>query len=442
MGEVLSTENNKQKLCLHFNLKQMADKERLTQIMLVTTINRQRIRVYTKLRIEPKFWNKSHHRCNTDISTSMRERMRLKDINRQLNQLVNMVFQADVKLAEQGKYLSQPAIRSIVENGHPVNQNITTPISQLYRQVDEYLKYLNRRGKRGIESTQKAYYTALKRLENYCTVQKLSIKTFDDFDKKFFDGFSDYLSTNPYRKGGGCKQYTRNTVVNTLKVIKNLLHRAYDNEWTDNNYFQKVQTILPSDACEKVYLDEEEIKKLSNLKLPDTYERNIRDMFVVACYTALRISDIQKLNEAVIRDGVISLYQTKTKEQVEIPVLKEIAPLIEYYRIHGFPSINICKANETIKKLAKRCGICQDISYREHRGGSTNVCTQPKYQLISFHTARRSCITNLYKRGYPINYIMTLSGHRSIQAFQRYMRATSKELMSSFVSLLKKERAL
>ena len=178
------------------------------------------------------------------------------------------------------------------------------------------------------------------------------------------------------------------------------------------------------------------------MKLTLLQESNIRDMFIIACYTALRISDIQKLKEAVIRDGVISLYQTKTKEQVEIPILKEISPLISYYQKAGFPSIDICKANKVIKELAKRCGINQPIKHKEHRGGSIHVKTQPKWEMISFHTARRSCITNLYKRGYPVNYIMTLSGHRSIQAFQRYMRATSKELMNNFVNLLKKERAL
>lgn len=51
-------------------------------------------------------------------------------------------------------------------------------------------------------------------------------------------------------------------------------------------------------------------------------------------------------------------------------------------------------------------------------------------------------MTNLYKRGYPVNYIMTLSGHRSMQAFQRYMRASSKEMMSKFVHLLKKDKAI
>ena len=150
-------------------------------------------------------------------------------------------------------------------------------------------------------------------------------------------------------------------------------------------------------------------------------------MFVIACYTALRISDIQQLNHAIIKEGVLSLYQTKTKELVNIPIFKEVAPIIAHYQQIGFPVINSVKANKIVKVLAARCNIDEIICYKESR---------------SFHTARRSCVTNLYKRGYPINYVMTLSGHRSIQAFQRYLKASSKELMSDFVHLLKKDKAI
>jgi len=442
MKKTLLTESKDKMLCVRFNLKQTSNKERLTQIMLVITVNKQRIRVYTKLRIEPKYWDKLNYRCSTNHSVSLRERNRLNQINSQLNKLVTSICQVDMRLAEQGKYLSSSIIRSIVEERHPQEKSSTAPIAYLHKQVGEYLQSLNRRGKRGISSTQKTYLTALKRLENFCQQHKFTIRSFDDFDKKFFADFTAYLYSYAYQKGAEQKLYTQNTVINTIKVIKNLLHRAYDNDMTDNNYYQKVQTILSSDVSEQIYLEEKEIRKLERLRLTLQQEKNIRDMFVIACYTALRISDINRLNEAIIQDGIISLYQTKTKEQVEIPILKEIAPLISYYQKHGFPSIDICKANEIMKDLAKRSGICESINYKENRGGMITVKTSPKWKMISFHTARRSCITNLYKRGYPVNYIMTLSGHRSIQAFQRYMRASSKELMSQFVHLLKKEKAL
>lgn len=430
------------KLRLHFNLKQTRDKEKLTQIMLVTTVNRQRIRVYTKLRIEPKYWDNETSQCRLDQPMNLREKNRLKQINHQINQLKQSVYQTDIHLAERGEYISSSAVKTIIENKHTAPKENISPITQFYSMVDDYLKCLNRRGKRGINSTQKTYYTSLKRLENFCTDKKITLKTFDDFNKEFFTSFSNYLYTCTYNKGEKQQLYTQNTVVNTLKVIKNLLHRAYDNELSNNIYYQKVQTILASDSSEKIYLTEKEIKKLATMKLSEKQEIQVRDMFIIGCYTALRISDIRNLGKAVIQNGIISLYQTKTKEQVEIPVLKEIAHLLCHYQKHGFPYLDISKANKIIKEIAKRCGINDEINFKEQRGGECHIVTQQKWEMISFHTARRSCITNLYKRGYPVNYIMTLSGHRSIQAFQRYMRASNKEIMNNFVDMLKKDKAI
>ena len=114
------------------------------------------------------------------------------------------------------------------------------------------------------------------------------------------------------------------------------MHRAYDNEMTTNNYFLKVQTTLPSDSSEQIYLREKEIHKFAAVFTENDLEREVRDMFVIACYTALRISDIQQLNHAIIKEGVLSLYQTKTKELVNIPIFKEVAPIIAHYQQIGF----------------------------------------------------------------------------------------------------------
>lgn len=427
-------------LKLRFNLKQVCQADKLTQIMLITTINKRRIRVYTKLRVEPKHWDCEAYRCCQAGRLNQRERLRLKQINEQIDHLVMSLYEVDERLAMNGEYLSASTVRQIIDDGQKKEHLLQNPLACLKGLVEEYEKSVNRKGRRGIESTKDTYITALGRLENYNKQRKVPINSFDDFNKRFFSDFTNYLCGCSYGKTG--KHYTQNTIVNTLKVIKNLLHRAYDNEMTTNNYFLKVQTTLPSDASEQVYLQEKEIQKLSLVHTENDLEREVRDLFIIACYTALRISDIRQLSKATIQKGVISLYQQKTKELVDIPILKEIAPLIARYEQTGFPVIDKMKANKIIKTLAARCHIDETISYKEYRGGETIIVTVPKYEKISFHTARRSCATNLYKRGYPINYIMSLSGHRSFQAFQRYMKASSKELMSDFVRLLRKEKAI
>lgn len=427
-------------LKLRFNLKQVREESKLTQIMLVITINKRRIRVYTKLRVEPKFWDRDAYRCHQSGRLNLREKLRLKQVNEQIDRIVFSLYELDSRLAMQGKNLSAALIQQVVNENRQRRQLSQSPITCLRELVKEYDKGINRRGRRGIGSTTATYLTALERLEDYNRSRKAPIDSFEDFNKNFFSEFTNYLYSYTYGKTG--KHYTQNTIINTLKVIKNLLHRAYDNELTTNNYFLKVQTTLPSNASEQIYLQEKEIQKLSQVKTMNDQELAVRDMFVISCYTALRISDIQQLNDAVIQDGVISLYQKKTKELVEIPILKEIAPLIEHYRQAGFPTLHKGRANKIIRVLAARCHINEPISRKEHRGGETIVVKVSKCDIISFHTARRSCVTNLYKRGYPINYVMSLSGHHSIQAFQRYMKASSKELMSDFVHLLKKEKAI
>ena len=425
---------------LRFNLKQTKQADRLTQIMLSTTVNKQRIRVYTRLRVEPKYWDRKSYRCRPSGSMNLREHQRLKGINEQIDTIIRAIYETDGELAARGEYLTAAIVRQVVLDRLENTRRLQDPIACLRRLAEDYEKQVNRNGQRGIGSTKVTYLTALRRLEEYNRQRMRPIQSFEEFNRTFFEAFTNHLYGRTYGKSG--KRYTRNTVVNTLKVIKNLLHRAYDGELTKNDYFHKVQTILPSNTSEQVYLQEKEIRKLAAVPTENDQEREVRDMFIIACYTALRISDIQQFKNAVIRDGVISLYQTKTKDLVEIPILKEIAPLVEHYRNIGFPVINRTTANRIIRTLAARCRINEMICHKEQRGGETTITRKPKYDMISFHTARRSCITNLYKRGYPANYVMTLSGHKSIQAFQRYLKAPSREMMASFVHMLKKDKAI
>ena len=427
---------------IHFNLKQTRDGEKLTQIMLVASLDKRRVRVYTRLRVRPKYWSVATNRCNLTGRMTRRERMGLEGINEQIERMTTLLRETDNRLAMNGEPMTEAVVRQVMSGLLRDEEQEVRPLPYLRQLAEDYVKGINRKGKRGHDSSTGTYLTALGRLEEYDRGRKVPICSFDDFDKHFFADFTNFLYGYTYGRGGERKHYTQNTIVNTLKVIKNLLHRAYDNEVTTNDYFMKVQTALAADVSDPVYLEEKEIKRLAGVSTLNDTEREVRDAFVIACYTALRISDLRRLNEAVIRDGVITMYQAKTQERVEIPILKEIAPLVEYYRERGFPIVDKVTANRLIKTLAKRSRIDSPVSHKECRGGVSTVRTVPKWSLVSFHTARRSCVTNLYKRGYPVNYVMTLSGHRSMQAFQRYMRASSHEVMTNFVHLLKKDKAL
>ena len=65
---------------LRFNLKQRKEEGRLTQIMLVTHVNKERVRVYTRMRVRPKHWSVADNRCTLAGRMTRRERMGLESI--------------------------------------------------------------------------------------------------------------------------------------------------------------------------------------------------------------------------------------------------------------------------------------------------------------------------------------------------------------------------
>lgn len=427
---------------VNFNLKQTADAERLTQLMMVMTIQKRRIRVYTRIRVMPSEWDKHNRRCILLSHLPLRRMQELQLYNQRLEWMEEQVFRLEYERAVKGFYLTQEDVRGVVKESPKAQTERFSPLSYLSLLVDSYANEINHRGTRGSAGSQTTYRVALKRLENFCREKNFRLISFDDFDRLFFSEFTHYLYNHRFVRGEKQMQYSAITVINTLKVVKNLLHRAYDNEMTDNIYYNKVHTHTHCTVTEKIYLQEEEIERIRQTEVKTALERQVRDLFVIACFTALRISDLNQLGKAVISDKMITLYQVKTREKVQIPILKEISGLIAHYRLKGFPKLTENKANAIIKKLAERAGLVQMVSCRENRGGVVSVIQERKCDLVSFHTARRSCITNLFRRGYPVNYIMTLSGHRSLQTLQRYIRASHEDMAQAFMNLLESDDAL
>jgi integrase len=70
--------------------------------------------------------------------------------------------------------------------------------------------------------------------------------------------------------------------------------------------------------------------------------------------------------------------------------------------------------NKYLKETAEIIGINQPIHTQE---GPT-----PKSNLIQTHTARRTFATNAYIQGIPINFIMSITGHKTEKEFRKYIK--------------------
>jgi hypothetical protein len=74
-----------------------------------------------------------------------------------------------------------------------------------------------------------------------------------------------------------------------------------------------------------------------------------------------------------------------------------------------------------------RAGITDKILVEYTRGHKVIRESKRKYELEGSHTARRSFATNAYLAGIPAARIMLLTGHKTEDAFFRYIRIQKAE---------------
>ena len=188
-----------------------------------------------------------------------------------------------------------------------------------------------------------------------------------------------------------------------------------------------------------IYLTEEEIRKIYQLDIPalimageidakSTIEKS-RDLFIVACWTGLRRSDINQLNKALfnIENKTITITAEKTKHQITIPMHPMVLNI--YNKYNGvFPKL--CDKGKVIAHLrqcGRLAGIDDEVRLVENRGGVASTLLYKKYQLVGMHTGRRSFATNMYKRGFPTIGIMKLTGHTTESNFLKYIKVSPEE---------------
>lgn len=183
-----------------------------------------------------------------------------------------------------------------------------------------------------------------------------------------------------------------------------------------------------SEDVDSVYLTEEELKQIKACDLPTDRLNNVRDIFLIACYTGLRISDYSKISKQnMIYDGkILKVTTEKTNEEVFIPLNSYVMSLLERYK-GTIRMISHQRFNEYLKDVCRIAGINESVTFFQVRGEVRKQITLPKYKLITSHTGRRSFATNAFKAGVPTISIMKITGHKTERSFLKYIKVTKEE---------------
>lgn len=270
--------------------------------------------------------------------------------------------------------------------------------------------------------TLRTYKNCRNYLNKYLEFNGYNIFCFEDVDEKFYNDFILF---------GRTKGYTLNYIGSIIQKLKTIIAYAYDKGIHQNQEFKKRYFSKFSEEINHPYLNEVELEKIRQLKLSCEIEDNIRDVFLVGCYTGFRVGDLSKFlkNPKTYKEGdkyFIKLNQNKTGNEVCVPINSNIEKILNK-RNGKFPDyINQNKLNVIIKSIAKRAEITMDYTLEKTLGNKKVNITKPKYKFVSSHTARRSFCTNAFNAGVPPHLIMVISGHKSEKVFYNYIKADTK----------------
>lgn len=268
----------------------------------------------------------------------------------------------------------------------------------------------------------------------------------EEYPQLFAKLFEEYPpEMTPKHKTSKVSQRGENTIVKFLKFFKTYwMWLMKEKCVTNNNPFDGVR-IGTAVYGVPYYLTIEERNKVAEFDLSAREALAIqRDIFVFQCLIGCRVSDLYKLTEANITNGILEYVPIKTKDNSEqvkprVPLNDRAKDLVEKYKGKDsqgrlFPYISTQKYNEAIKEVLKVCGIDRNVQVRNSLTGDTEV--RPIYEVASSHMARRTFVGTAYSKVQDPNLIGKMSGHvEGSRAFARY-RAIDDELLKGVIDLI------
>lgn len=283
----------------------------------------------------------------------------------------------------------------------------------------------------------------------------------EDFNKDGFTEFLDYMERSGYLPASINKYVIDLNASITLAGEEGVLEDLIIRKRCPR------KTVRKDDQTIKVYLTEDELQALYEMPLEEGTEKcMVRDIFLCGAYTGQRISDYNNLSPKNFKKSpkgydLVVLTQEKTHTTVVIPVLNHnlltIASKYEFKLprvveqvLNRYIKDILKELSETVPSLGEKYATVltmkdRDVeeAYKKSHDGKElferndeGTPMRPKYELVSSHTARRSCITNLYLQGRFTNeQIMSISGHKSENTFKSYIVCSGVVLAERIVEI-------
>lgn len=393
---------------LSFTLrKDKLDKKGFAPVRMVISINGDRIRKNVK-DVKVKTTNWKNERVKDSNPKSKNYNFSI-EYNQILDDLENKV-----KAIKRYALLNEIPLNKdyILEKLNDRNFSINNISHKFFDSFQEFID-----SNRNIKSigTTKKYTSTLNFLKDFSADTGYVIR-FDNVNIEFYEKFREYA----FEKRNTLNNYYGKLVSGT----KTFMNWAFERGYHENLEFKKFKTI--QNDIEVIYLTMDELMKLFNHNFDSRRLEHVKDFYCFGCFTGLRFSDIKKLDSSNVFDDHLRLNIIKTKTiDHKIPLNKYAIQILNKYKntlYEPIPSISGQKFNKYIKECCQIVGIDKEINITRYIGNRRIDKVEPKHELITSHTARKTFVTNSLILGMKEMVVRNITGHNDEASFKKYVK--------------------
>jgi len=267
---------------------------------------------------------------------------------------------------------------------------------------------------------------SLTKSKHYIRSVKLSFKHFKEFigdlplHKIELKQIDKFVNTVYARSESGASLYFR-----TLKAA---FSKAVAWDYLTENLFKKIKPPKTSKSL-PLFINDKELQ----LIIDNTPRQFLKDIFTIAFYSGLRISEIlnmkwnwideaQNLIITKISDG----YKTKSNRERIIPIHPKISEILIILKPSIVSPNSFIIAHPTGRKYN------EDFVSKEFKKSLRAASLNDKIHL---HNLRHSFCSNLVQKGVSLYVVKELAGHQNITTTQIYSHLTQSSL-SNAISVL------
>lgn len=379
-------------------------------------------RISTGIKVAVKYWDAKNKLVRANGAANVtKTNDHLKAVLNGLNEVVKALYVSNGNVLPTVDQLNAHMGASAVAKAEAAQ-----PETILATVLSDYLEGRTR----WQESTRKNFRTLL---SNIIAYQKANGKTWllSTLTNVEIDSFQNWLMKE--------FNYENSTLAKRVRLLKQFLNE-HDAPSTNNS---KIKALYKQMQSRPIVLNKTDIQALIDLPLlPNSRLGSVRNMEILQIFTGLRYGDLIRLRSHHIEGGGITIREEKTRQIRQVPIFPQAQAVLDLYsnsESGGFilPAISNQKFNKYLAEIIADIP-CFQVKIMITKMERDNVVEkwEEKHKHIRSHSSRRTFCSLLLSMGYSVPETMSLSGHKSLVAFQRYMGQveTRKNAVADFAT--------